>query len=613
MYRSHTCGQLKVADVGTSVTLAGWVQTIRKFGSITFIDLRDRYGITQLLFNEHLNARFDEQPLGREFVLQVKGKVNERSNKNPNIPTGDIEILVDDFTVLNKSAVPPFTIQDDTDGGDDLRMKYRYLDLRRNAVKKNLELRYAVNRAARNYLHEQGFMDIETPFLIKSTPEGARDFVVPSRMNPGQFYALPQSPQTFKQLLMVSGYDRYYQVVKCFRDEDLRADRQPEFTQIDCEMAFVEQEDILNMFEGLIKNIFKEVKGINYTDIVERITWEDAMWNYGNDKPDIRFDMKVTNLKVPSTIFVSKQNDLLTSPLAAGESGFKVFDDAETLVAISVPGASEYSRKQTDELIEWVKRPQIGMGGLAFVKMNADGSIKSSFDKFFNEEQLKGLASLCNAKQGDLILILAGREERTRKAISDLRMYMAERLNLRKKEEFKLLWVLDFPLFEYAEDDNRWVARHHPFTSPKPDQIATMINNNPAIENAADYLNHPYANIKANAYDMVLNGNEIGGGSIRIYQRELQEKMFAALGMNEAEQNHKFGFLLGAFEYGAPPHGGIAFGFDRLCAILGGSESIRDFIAFPKNNSGRDVMLDAPSSIDEKQFDELQIKLNLKP
>ena len=613
MYRSHTCGQLKVADVGTSVTLAGWVQTIRKFGSITFIDLRDRYGITQLLFNEHLNARFDEQPLGREFVLQVTGKVNERSNKNPNIPTGDIEILVDDFTVLNKSAVPPFTIQDDTDGGDDLRMKYRYLDLRRNAVKKNLELRYAVNRAARNYLHEQGFMDIETPFLIKSTPEGARDFVVPSRMNPGQFYALPQSPQTFKQLLMVSGYDRYYQVVKCFRDEDLRADRQPEFTQIDCEMAFVEQEDILNMFEGLIKNIFKEVKGINYTDIVERITWEDAMWNYGNDKPDIRFDMKVTNLKVPSTIFVSKQNDLLTSPLAAGESGFKVFDDAETLVAISVPGASEYSRKQTDELIEWVKRPQIGMGGLAFVKMNADGSIKSSFDKFFNEEQLKGLASYCNAKQGDLILILAGREERTRKAISDLRMYMAERLNLRKKEEFKLLWVLDFPLFEYAEDDNRWVARHHPFTSPKPDQIATMINNNPAIENAADYLNHPYANIKANAYDMVLNGNEIGGGSIRIYQRELQEKMFAALGMDEAEQNHKFGFLLGAFEYGAPPHGGIAFGFDRLCAILGGSESIRDFIAFPKNNSGRDVMLDAPSSIDEKQFDELQIKLNLKP
>jgi aspartyl-tRNA synthetase len=611
MYRSHTCGQLRIADVGTTVTLAGWVQTVRKFGSITFVDMRDRYGITQLLFNESLNARLDAQPLGREFVLQAKGKVNKRSNKNANIPTGDIEILVDDFTVLNKSAVPPFTIQDDTDGGDDLRMKYRFLDLRRNAVKKNLELRYAVNRAARNYLHEQGFMDIETPFLIKSTPEGARDFVVPSRMNPGQFYALPQSPQTFKQLLMVSGYDRYYQVVKCFRDEDLRADRQPEFTQIDCEMAFVEQEDILNMFEGLIKNIFKEVKGIEYSATVERMTWEDAMYTYGNDKPDIRFDMKVTNLKVPSTVFASKQAEVTQSPLSK-ETGFKVFDEAETLVAIPVSGAADYSRKQTDELIEWVKRPQIGMGGLAFVKVNADGTVKSSFDKFFNEEQLKGLADYCNAKAGDLILILAGREERTRKAISDLRLYMAERLGLRHKDEFKLLWVLDFPLFEYAEEDNRWVARHHPFTSPKPSQIETMINNNPVIEKAADYLNHPYSNIKANAYDMVLNGNEIGGGSIRIYQRELQEKMFAALGMDEAEQQHKFGFLLGAFEYGAPPHGGIAFGFDRLCSILGGSESIRDFIAFPKNNSGRDVMIDAPSAIDDKQFDELQIKLNLK-
>ncbi len=611
MYRSHTCGQLTLANAGNKVTLAGWVQTIRKFGSITFVDLRDRYGITQLLFNENLNARLDEQPLGREFVIQATGTVNERSNKNLNIATGEIELLVDDFTVLNKSAVPPFTIQDDTDGGDDLRMKYRFLDLRRNAVKKNLELRYAVNRAARNYLHEQGFIDIETPFLIKSTPEGARDFVVPSRMNPGQFYALPQSPQTFKQLLMVSGYDRYYQVVKCFRDEDLRADRQPEFTQIDCEMAFVEQEDILNMFEGLVKNIFKEVKDIDYTDTVSRITWEDAMWHYGNDKPDIRFEMKVTNLKVPSTIFISKQAEVAQSPLAS-ETGFKVFDEAETLLAIAVPNAADYSRKQTDELIEWVKRPQIGMGGLAFVKVNADGTIKSSFDKFFDEAKLKTISTYCNAQPGDLILILAGREERTRKAISDLRMYMAERLELRKKDVFKLLWVLDFPLFEYAEEDNRWVARHHPFTSPKPDQIATMIENNPAIENAAEYLNHPYANIKANAYDMVLNGNEIGGGSIRIYQRELQEKMFAALGMDEAEQQHKFGFLLGAFEYGAPPHGGIAFGFDRLCSILGGSESIRDFIAFPKNNSGRDVMLDAPSAIDDKQFEELQIKLNLK-
>jgi aspartyl-tRNA synthetase len=612
MYRTHTCGQLRISDVGANVTLAGWVQTVRKFGSITFVDLRDRYGITQLLFNESLNAQLDEQPLGREFVLQAKGTVNERSSKNANIPTGEIEIIVSEFKILNKSAVPPFTIQDDTDGGDDLRMKFRYLDLRRNAVKRNLELRYAVNRAARNYLHENGFMDIETPFLIKSTPEGARDFVVPSRMNPGQFYALPQSPQTFKQLLMVSGYDRYYQVVKCFRDEDLRADRQPEFTQIDCEMAFVEQEDILNMFEGLIKSIFKDVKGIDYTEQVERMSWEDAMYNYGNDKPDIRFGMKVTNLKVPSTVFVSKQQELHNSPLAAGDTGFKVFDDAETLVAISVPNAAEYTRKQTDELIEWVKRPQIGMGGLAFIKVNKDGTYKSSFDKFFNDEQLKGLATYCNAQPGELVLILAGREERTRKAISQLRLELGQRLGLRKDHEFKLLWVLDFPLFEYAEEENRWVARHHPFTSPKPDQISTMINNNPVIENAAEYLNHPYANIKANAYDMVLNGNEIGGGSIRIYQRELQEKMFAALGMDEEEQQHKFGFLLGAFEYGAPPHGGIAFGFDRLCSILGGSESIRDFIAFPKNNSGRDVMLDAPSAIDQKQFDELQIKLHLK-
>lgn len=612
MYRTHTCGQLRPTDAGTTVTLAGWVQTIRKFGSITFVDLRDRYGITQLLFNENLNQQLDEQPLGREFVLQAKGIVHERSNKNLNIPTGEIEVLVSEFKILNKSAVPPFTIQDDTDGGDDLRMRYRYLDLRRNVVKRNLELRYAVNRAVRNYLHENGFMDIETPFLIKSTPEGARDFVVPSRMNPGQFYALPQSPQTFKQLLMVSGYDRYYQVVKCFRDEDLRADRQPEFTQIDCEMSFVEQEDIFDMFEGMIKSIFKQVKVIDYTESVERMTLEDAMWNYGNDKPDIRFKMKITNLKFPSTVFFSKQNALKISPLGTGDSGFKVFDDAETLVAISVPNAADYTRKQTDELIEWVKRPQIGMGGLAFVKVNTDGSVKSSFDKFFSEKQLKELAAYCNGQPGELILILAGREERTRKAISELRLLMGQTMGLRKETEFKLLCVLDFPLFEYAEEDNRWVARHHPFTSPKPDEIDVMINNNPVIENAADYLNHPYANIKANAYDMVLNGNEIGGGSIRIYKRDLQEKMFAALGMDEEEQQYKFGFLLGAFEYGAPPHGGIAFGFDRLCSILGGSESIRDFIAFPKNNSGRDVMLDAPSAIDAKQFDELQIKLDLK-
>ena len=605
MYRTHTCGELRMEHANQTVTLAGWVQTVRKFGSITFVDLRDRYGITQLLFNEALNGELDANPLGREFVLQATGKVNERSNKNANIPTGNIEIAVTSFKILNKSEVPPFKIEDDTDGGDELRMKYRYLDLRRNTVKRNLELRYAVGRSTRNYMHENGFMDIETPFLIKSTPEGARDFVVPSRMNGGQFYALPQSPQTFKQLLMVSGFDRYYQIVKCFRDEDLRADRQPEFTQIDCEMAFVEQEDILQMFEGLVKRIFKDVKNIDYTETVERMTWENAMWNYGNDKPDIRFDMSICNLKFPAHTFPIKEN---ISELIFG-AGFGVFDDAETVLAIAVKGCAEYTRKQTDELIEWVKRPQIGMKGLVYIKCNADGTFKSSVDKFYNEDKLKAIAAAANAQAGDLILILAGAEERTRKATSDLRMELANRLGLRKNTEFKLLWVLDFPLFEYAEDDNRWVARHHPFTSPKPDHIAMMINNNPVIEDAAKYLEHPYSNIKANAYDLVLNGNEIGGGSIRIFQRELQEKMFAALGMTEEEANHKFGFLLGAFEYGAPPHGGLAFGFDRLCAILGGSESIRDFIAFPKNNSGRDVMIDAPSTIDDKQLVELQIKL----
>ncbi len=629
MFRTHTCGELKMADVNKEVTLAGWVQTVRKFGSITFVDLRDRYGITQLLFNESLNATLDANPLGREYVLQVKGLVSERSNKNPNMPTGDIELAVTSFSILNKSITPPFTIQDDTDGGDELRMKYRYLDLRRNAVKKNLELRYAVGRSTRNYLHENNFMDIETPFLIKSTPEGARDFVVPSRMNAGQFYALPQSPQTFKQLLMVSGYDRYYQIVKCFRDEDLRADRQPEFTQIDCEMCFVEQEDILQMFEGLVRRIFKDVKNIDYTEIIERMTWMDAMWTYGNDKPDIRFGMKLCNLKFPRHAFTASPNPSRVGALAENEAemegnnyldiaglingvDFKVFDEAETVVAIAVPGCANYTRKQTDELTEWVKRPQIGMKGLVFIKCNEDGTLKSSVDKFYPEEKLKAIATAANAVAGDLILIVAGAEERTRKAASDLRMYMGTTLGLRKADDFKLLWVLDFPLFEYAEEDNRWVARHHPFTSPKPSDIDTMINNDPTITNAAEYLKHPYANIKANAYDMVLNGNEIGGGSIRIFQKELQQKMFAALGMDEAEQQHKFGFLLGAFEYGAPPHGGLAFGFDRLCAIIGGSESIRDFIAFPKNNSGRDVMIDAPSTIDDKQFDELQIRLDLK-
>ncbi len=586
MYRTHTCGELRLQHVSTEVTLCGWVQTVRKFGSITFVDLRDRYGITQLLFNEHLNSRLDQTPLGREYVVQVKGKVNERSNKNSKLPTGDIEIEVHDFAIMNIASVPPFTIEDQTDGGDELRMNYRYLDLRRPVLKKNMELRYKVNRAVRNYLDTQGFWDIETPFLIKSTPEGARDFVVPSRMNQGQFYALPQSPQTFKQLLMVSGYDRYYQIVKCFRDEDLRADRQPEFTQIDCEMSFVEQEDILQTFEGLFKQVFKDIKGVEINEAFPRMTWEDAMWHYGNDKPDIRFDLKIQNIKVKNDIHCE----------AVKDANFKLTDDAETLLAICVPNASEYTRKQTDELTEWVKRPQIGMTGLLFIKCNTDGSFKSSVDKFFDAEKLKQFASFCQAQPGDLILMLAGNEDRTRKAMSELRLLMGERLGLRNPNHYKPLWVIDFPLFEYAAEENRYVARHHPFTAPKPEQT--------------EWLSNPdrYGEIKANAYDIVLNGIEIGGGSIRIYQRDLQEKMFAALGMNKEEAQEKFGFLLGAFEYGAPPHGGIAFGFDRLCALLGGQESIRDFIAFPKNNAGRDMMLDAPSALDEAQLKELGLK-----
>ena len=586
MYRTHNCGELRIAHTGNEVTLAGWVQTVRKFGSITFVDLRDRYGITQLLFDEQLNTHLGEQPLGREFVIQVKGKVLERTNKNNKIPTGDIEISVTDFTIINSAATPPFTIEEDTDGGDELRMKFRYLDLRRPQLKRNLELRYKVNRSVRNYLDTQGFWDIETPFLIRSTPEGARDFVVPSRMNEGQFYALPQSPQTFKQLLMVSGYDRYYQIVKCFRDEDLRADRQPEFTQIDCEMSFVEQEDILNIFEGLFKHVFKDLKGKEITEAFPRMTFDDAMWHYGNDKPDIRFEMKIQNAKVNNQVHCE----------ALSGAGFKVFDDAETVLMIAVPGCSEYTRKQLDELTEWVKRPQIGMSGVVNIKCNTDGTYKSSVDKFYNEEKLNEIATFCGAKPGDLILRLAGVETRTRKATSELRLMMGERLGLRNPDVYKPLWVIDFPLFEYDEEGNRWVARHHPFTSPKPEHIEWMNDLS------------KYGDIKANAYDMVLNGTEIGGGSIRIFRRELQEKMFAALGMSKEEAQDKFGFLMGAFEYGAPPHGGLALGFDRFCALLGGQEGIRDFIAFPKNNAGRDVMLDAPSAIDEVQKKELGLK-----
>ncbi|MBX2888673.1 MAG: aspartate--tRNA ligase [Ferruginibacter sp.] len=605
MFRTHTCGELCISHVSQKITLSGWVHIIRKFGAITFVDLRDRYGITQLIFEESFSQAALVDTLGREFVIQISGCVRERSNKNPAIATGEIEILVSQLTILNKAVTPPFTIQDDTDGGDDLRMKYRYLDLRRNQIKKNIELRYAVNRAARNYLHAQQFIDIETPFLIKSTPEGARDFVVPSRMNEGQFYALPQSPQTFKQLLMVSGYDKYFQIVKCFRDEDLRADRQPEFTQIDCEMSFVEQEDILLTFENMLKHILKEVKHIDYLEKVERMSWANAMWSYGNDKPDTRFGAILCNLKYPAHTFPGRPD--LSNLIS--EAAFKVFDEAETVISLSFPGCSEYSRKQTDELTEWVKRPQIGMQGMVFIKMNTDGSIKSSVDKFYSAAQLKAIAEATNAQIGDLILILAGSEERTRKAAAELRLYMADRLGWRKSNEFKLLWITDFPLFEYDAEGNRWVARHHPFTAPKPEHVNTMINHSPKIEDAARYLEHPFASILANAYDMVLNGNEIGGGSIRIFQRTLQEKMFEALGIDKEEQVQKFGFLLGAFEYGAPPHGGIAFGLDRLCAILGGSESIRDFIAFPKNNSGRDVMLDAPSAIENTQLNELNIQL----
>ena len=586
MYRSHSCGELNATHINKEVTLAGWVQKSRDKGFMNWVDLRDRYGITQLLFDE---SRSDKtvfelaKTLGREFVIQVKGTVIERESKNPNIPTGEIEILVTEMTILNASLTPPFTIEDETDGGEDIRMKYRYLDIRRNPVKNSLLFRHKVAMEVRKYLSDLDFCEVETPYLIKSTPEGARDFVVPSRMNPGQFYALPQSPQTFKQLLMVGGMDKYFQIVKCFRDEDLRADRQPEFTQIDCEMAFVEQEDILNVFEGLTRHLLKEIKGIE-VEKFPRITYDYAMKTYGNDKPDIRFDMKFCPLNPEGGNFEPK--------------GFPIFDAAELVVGINVEGCANYTRKQLDELTDWIKRPQVGASGLIYVRYNDDGTLKSSVDKFFGEAVLKTWAEKMNAKPGDLMLILSGPADKTRTQLSALRMELATRLGLRNPAEFAPLWVVDFPLLEFDEESGRYHAMHHPFTSPKPEDMALLETNPKAV--------------RANAYDMVLNGNEIGGGSIRIHDKATQALMFKYLGFTEEDARNQFGFLMDAFQFGAPPHGGLAFGLDRLVAILGGQETIRDFIAFPKNNSGRDVMIDAPAIIDEKQLEELNIKLSLK-
>ena len=577
MYRSATCGELRISDVGKSVVLAGWVQRSRDLGGMTFVDLRDRYGLTQLAFNMDTNAALCEEARkwGREFVVQVEGKVVERYSKNANMLTGEIEIEATGCKVLNASLTPPFTIEDDSDGGDDLRMQWRFLDLRRNPLKQNLMLRHKLGIETRKYLDSLEFLEIETPYLIKSTPEGARDFVVPSRMNPGQFYALPQSPQTFKQLLMVSGYDRYYQIVRCFRDEDLRADRQPEFTQIDCEMAFVEQEDILNTFEGLIRHLFKAVKNVDIPE-VPRMLYSEAMRLYGSDKPDIRFGMTFKEL----------------TDLGQGK-GFGVFDSAEAVLAINVPGSASYTRAQLDELTEWMKRPQIGAKGLIYVRCNEDGSMKSSVDKFFDGEALAAWGARCETKPGDLILVLSGDLNTTRKQLNELRLLMGGRLGLRNPEVFAPLWVMDFPLLEFNEEEGRYFAMHHPFTSPKPDQIH-LLDTDPG-------------SVNANAYDFVLNGVEIGGGSIRIHDRSVQARMFDLLGFTKEEAQAQFGFLLNAFEYGAPPHGGLAFGFDRLCSLFGGSEGIRDFIAFPKNNSGRDVMIDAPSTISDDQLNELSI------
>ena len=580
MFRTHTNGELSLKNLNETVTLAGWVQTIRDKGFRIWVDLRDRYGITQLVFDEERTSKDlleKAKNLGREFVIQVEGKVIERASKNPKIPTGEIEILVEKLTVLNESVLPPFTIEDETDGGEELRMKYRYLDIRRNPVKDKLIFRHKIAQKVRNYLSEQGFIEVETPVLIKSTPEGARDFVVPSRMNEGQFYALPQSPQTFKQLLMVGGMDKYFQIVKCFRDEDLRADRQPEFTQIDCEMAFVEQEDVMNVFEGLAKNLLEETTGKKFGQF-PRMTFAEAMRKYGNDKPDIRFGMEFVEL-----------NDLVKG------KEFKIFDEAELVVGINVEGKADYTRKQIDELIDWVKRPQIGASGMVWVKFQEDGVFTSSVNKFYNEDDLKAIAEKFNAQKGDLMLVMSGDTNKVRAQLSALRMELGNRLGLRKGDEFAPLWVVDFPLLEWDEESGRYHAMHHPFTSPKPEDI-------PLLETSP-------GEVRANAYDLVLNGNEIGGGSIRIYDKDLQSKMFAFLGFSPEEAEAQFGFLMNAFRYGAPPHGGLAFGFDRLVAILDGNEVIRDYIAFPKNNSGRDVMIDAPSQIDEAQLEELNISI----
>ena len=584
MYRTNTCGELRISNVGQKVTLAGWVQRIRKMGGMTFVDLRDRYGLTQLVFDENHDAALTEQAnkLGREYVIQVTGTVNERSSKNNKIETGDIEIIVEAMTVLNASQTPPFTIEDNTDGGDDIRMKYRYLDLRRGAVRRNLELRHKMAFEVRRYLDERGFLEVETPVLIGSTPEGARDFVVPSRMNPGQFYALPQSPQLFKQILMVSGFDRYFQIVKCFRDEDLRADRQPEFTQIDCEMSFVEQEDVISLFEDMSKHLFKSILGIDMPEAFPRMTWHDAMKYYGSDKPDLRFDMRFVELM-----------DVLQG------HGFSVFDSAAYIGGICAKGAATYTRKQLDALTDYVKRPQIGAKGMVYARVEADGNVKSSVDKFYTQEVLQQMKAAMNAEPGDLILILSGDDAmKTRKQLCELRLEVAEQLGLRDKNKYACLWVVDFPMFEWSDEEQRLMAMHHPFTSPKPEDIE-LLSTNPAA-------------VRANAYDMVINGVEVGGGSIRIHDNELQKKAFEILGFSEERAQSQFGYLLSAFKYGAPPHGGLAYGLDRFVSLFAGLDSIRDCIAFPKNNSGRDVMIDAPAPLEQAQLDELNILVDLK-